>query len=65
MTPSLEAEAEFEFSAVKAMTCLLCSRQFKSLDVLKRHNKESELHKVSIHLLDMLKVAKILSAEKL
>jgi len=27
------------------MTCLLCARQFKSLDQLKRHNKESGLHK--------------------
>lgn len=28
------------------LMCLLCARQFKSLDVLKRHNKESDLHKV-------------------
>lgn len=39
-------EAEFEFSDTTAMTCLLCARQFKSLDQLKRHNKESDLHKV-------------------
>ena len=39
-------EAEFEFSDTSAMTCLLCARQFKSLDQLKRHNKESDLHKV-------------------
>ncbi|PCH38792.1 hypothetical protein WOLCODRAFT_136443 [Wolfiporia cocos MD-104 SS10] len=38
-------EAEFEFSDTNAMTCLLCARQFKSLDQLKRHNKESDLHK--------------------
>ncbi|KAH7915965.1 hypothetical protein BJ138DRAFT_1229047 [Hygrophoropsis aurantiaca] len=38
-------EAEFEFSDTAAMTCLLCARQFKSTDQLKRHNKESELHK--------------------
>ena len=38
-------EAEFEFSDTSAMTCLLCARQFKSLDQLKRHNKESDLHK--------------------
>ena len=37
---------EFEFSDTSAMTCLLCARQFKSLDQLRRHNKESELHKV-------------------
>ncbi|EJF62555.1 hypothetical protein DICSQDRAFT_103972 [Dichomitus squalens LYAD-421 SS1] len=39
------AETEFEFSDTKAMICLLCARQFKSLDQLKRHNKESDLHK--------------------
>ena len=45
-TATPEAEAEFEFSNTKSLTCLLCARQFKSLDQLKRHNKESELHKV-------------------
>ncbi|CDO69037.1 hypothetical protein BN946_scf184834.g44 [Trametes cinnabarina] len=39
------AETEFEFSDTNALTCLLCARQFKSLDQLKRHNKESDLHK--------------------
>ncbi|KAF9821567.1 hypothetical protein IEO21_00413 [Rhodonia placenta] len=38
---------EFEFSDTNAMTCLLCARQFKSLEQLKRHNKESDLHKAS------------------
>ncbi|KAI0637339.1 hypothetical protein C8Q77DRAFT_562644 [Trametes polyzona] len=38
-------ENEFEFSDTNALTCLLCARQFKSLDQLKRHNKESDLHK--------------------
>ncbi|KAJ8078512.1 hypothetical protein PM082_012794 [Marasmius tenuissimus] len=38
-------ENEFEFSDVTAMSCLLCSRQFKSMDQLKRHNNESDLHK--------------------
>jgi len=42
---TLPPEAEFEFSDVACLTCLLCARQFKSLDQLKRHNKESELHK--------------------
>lgn len=37
---------EFEYSDTIAMTCLLCARQFKSLEQLKRHNKESDLHKV-------------------
>ena len=43
---SPDTENEFEYSDLKAMTCLLCSRQFKSMDQLKRHNKESDLHKV-------------------
>ncbi|KAH7889808.1 hypothetical protein F5I97DRAFT_1847493 [Phlebopus sp. FC_14] len=38
-------EVEFEFSDTVAMTCLLCARQFKTIDQLKRHNKESDLHK--------------------
>ena len=38
-------EGEFEFSDTVAKTCLLCARQFKTLDQLKRHNKESDLHK--------------------
>ncbi|KAF5358221.1 hypothetical protein D9756_001815 [Leucocoprinus leucothites] len=38
-------ETEFEFSDVNALMCLLCARQFKVLDQLKRHNKESDLHK--------------------
>ncbi|KAJ3990048.1 hypothetical protein F5890DRAFT_1561312 [Lentinula detonsa] len=39
------AENGFEFSDVDGFACLLCSRQFKSIDQLKRHNKESDLHK--------------------
>ena len=41
-TPS---EVEFEFSDINGLMCLLCARQFKSTDQLKRHNKESDLHK--------------------
>ncbi|GJJ11996.1 hypothetical protein Clacol_006234 [Clathrus columnatus] len=36
---------ENEFADVKTLACLLCSRRFKSLDQLGRHNKESDLHK--------------------
>jgi hypothetical protein len=39
------SEMEFEFSDVNGLMCLLCARQFKSTDQLKRHNKESDLHK--------------------
>ncbi|KAJ7349444.1 hypothetical protein DFH08DRAFT_959593 [Mycena albidolilacea] len=44
----LPVEQEFEFSDVTALTCLLCARQFKTTDQLKRHNKESDLHKARI-----------------
>jgi hypothetical protein len=44
----LPMEVEFEFSDVNALTCLLCARQFKTLDQLKRHNKESDLHKARL-----------------
>jgi hypothetical protein len=44
LTPE-PVEVEFEFSDTYAMTCLLCARQFKNMDQLKRHNKESDLHK--------------------
>ncbi|KAJ7285587.1 hypothetical protein C8J57DRAFT_1285256 [Mycena rebaudengoi] len=42
---AVAVEGEFEFSDVGALTCLLCARQFKTVDQLKRHNKESDLHK--------------------
>ncbi|KAL0578451.1 hypothetical protein V5O48_003551 [Marasmius crinis-equi] len=47
-TPPAENGDEFEFSDVNAMSCLLCSRQFKSVDQLKRHNNESDLHKARL-----------------
>jgi RNA-binding protein 5/10 len=55
--PSPDPESEFEFSDVATLMCLLCARQFKTLDVLKRHNKESDLHKVRMHFkLDLCKL---------
>lgn len=41
-------EMEFEFSDLVKLACLLCARQFKTLDQLKKHNKESDLHKVFV-----------------
>ncbi|KAG6850456.1 hypothetical protein H0H93_012877 [Arthromyces matolae] len=38
-------DQEFEFADTTGLACLLCARQFKTLDQLKRHNKESDLHK--------------------
>ncbi|PPQ66853.1 hypothetical protein CVT26_009632 [Gymnopilus dilepis] len=45
---SSSSQSEFEFADVATLTCLLCARQLKSLDQLKRHNKESDLHKVNL-----------------
>lgn len=48
-TPSpsaLPEEVEFEFSDLVKLACMLCARQFKTLDQLKKHNQESDLHKV-------------------
>ncbi|KAJ7581017.1 hypothetical protein C8J56DRAFT_254538 [Mycena floridula] len=42
---ALPVEEEFEFSDISSTSCLLCARQFKTVDQLKRHNKESDLHK--------------------
>jgi hypothetical protein len=55
----LPVEEDFEFSDVGALTCLLCARQFKTADQLKRHNKESDLHKARIPQLYVLPVSKI------
>jgi len=45
-TPSsLPEEVEFEFSDLVKLACMLCARQFKTLDQLKKHNKDSDLHK--------------------
>jgi len=40
-----ESETEFDFADIDALMCFLCARQFKSIEQLKRHNKESGLHK--------------------
>jgi RNA-binding protein 5/10 len=35
-----------DLSDPKVPKCLLCQRQFKSLDILEKHSSQSELHKV-------------------
>lgn len=42
---ALPEEIEFEFSDLVKLACMLCARQFKTLDQLKKHNQESDLHK--------------------
>lgn len=49
--PSPAPEDEFEFADVNALTCLLCLRQLKTLDLLKKHNQASDLHKVRSRLI--------------
>ncbi|KIM60637.1 hypothetical protein SCLCIDRAFT_1216693 [Scleroderma citrinum Foug A] len=51
-------EMEFEYSDTIAMTCLLCARQFKSLEQLKRHNKESDLHKKNFRDANLREIAR-------
>ncbi|PFH47056.1 hypothetical protein AMATHDRAFT_68521 [Amanita thiersii Skay4041] len=47
-TGSPVPESECDFADVNALMCLLCARQFKSLEQLTRHNIESELHKKNL-----------------
>ncbi|VDC05354.1 unnamed protein product [Peniophora sp. CBMAI 1063] len=47
-TKAGEEDADLEFADRTRMACLLCSRQFKSLDLVKRHAKESDLHKKNL-----------------
>lgn len=51
-------EIEFEFSNTATMACLLCARQFKSLEQLKRHNNESDLHKKNFRDANLREIAK-------
>ncbi|KAF9476607.1 hypothetical protein BDN70DRAFT_882223 [Pholiota conissans] len=55
---SPDPESEFEFSDTVSLMCLLCARQFKTLDVLKRHNKESDLHKKNYRDSNLREIAK-------
>jgi len=51
-------EQEFEYGDLKRITCYLCSRQLKTLDQLRRHNAESDLHKKNLQDLKLRDVAK-------
>ncbi|KAI0685853.1 hypothetical protein BC835DRAFT_1454618 [Cytidiella melzeri] len=44
-TPMPSTESKLEYSNMMALSCLLRCRKFKTLDQLKRHNKESDMHK--------------------
>ena len=41
----LSGSEEFEYSDTTKMACLLCQRQLKSLELLRKHNLGSDLHK--------------------
>ncbi|CUA72458.1 hypothetical protein RSOLAG22IIIB_01127 [Rhizoctonia solani] len=49
---------ELPYGDPGAMTCLLCSRQFKSVEMLKRHSNESELHKTNLGKPELVEAAK-------
>ncbi|KZV80735.1 hypothetical protein EXIGLDRAFT_845302 [Exidia glandulosa HHB12029] len=47
-TSSSSGSDEFEYSDPATFACFLCSRALKTLDQLKRHNTESDLHKKNL-----------------
>ncbi|EIN07565.1 hypothetical protein PUNSTDRAFT_103581 [Punctularia strigosozonata HHB-11173 SS5] len=49
---------ELEYADPTARICLLCARQFKTTDLLKRHSKESELHKKNLQDPNLCEVAR-------
>ncbi|KAL0947211.1 hypothetical protein HGRIS_013329 [Hohenbuehelia grisea] len=51
-------ETDFEFSDLGSMACLLCARQFKTIEQLKRHNKESDLHKKNFQDANLREIAR-------
>ena len=44
--PAPAAAPEFDYSDTSKMACLLCQRQFKALEILRKHIAQSDLHKV-------------------
>jgi len=46
--PPQSVGPEFEYADLKKMACLLCSRMFKAVEQLRRHNTESDLHKKNL-----------------
>ncbi|CAE6491534.1 unnamed protein product [Rhizoctonia solani] len=57
--PSPPAAAdELPYGDRGAMTCLLCARQFKSVEMLKRHSNESDLHKTNLGKPELVEAAK-------
>ncbi|KAG8686229.1 hypothetical protein FRC08_012676 [Ceratobasidium sp. 394] len=52
------AVEELPYGDPHAMTCLLCSRQFKTVDMLKRHSTESALHKTNLGKPELCEAAK-------
>lgn len=41
---------DFDYSDTNKMACLLCQRQFKTIEVLRKHTTQSDLHKVCDYL---------------
>lgn len=47
-TPPFVSADTLEYGDTNKLACLLCSRQFKALDQLRRHTAESDLHKARL-----------------
>ncbi|CAE6525450.1 unnamed protein product [Rhizoctonia solani] len=56
--PAPVAADDLPYGDPGAMTCLLCSKKFKSIDMLKRHSNESELHKTNLGKPELVESAK-------
>ncbi|CEL52198.1 RNA-binding protein 5-A OS=Xenopus laevis GN=rbm5-a PE=2 SV=1 [Rhizoctonia solani AG-1 IB] len=56
--PSTAAAEELPYGDPAAMTCLLCSRQFKTVDMLKKHSNQSDLHKTNLSKPELVESAK-------
>ncbi|EIW85284.1 hypothetical protein CONPUDRAFT_118030 [Coniophora puteana RWD-64-598 SS2] len=57
VTKSPLPQEDLEFADIGALMCLLCSRQFKTTEQLKRHDKESDLHKKNLRDSNLREVA--------
>ncbi|KAM0752948.1 hypothetical protein T439DRAFT_378702 [Meredithblackwellia eburnea MCA 4105] len=55
---------EFEYADTSAFICLLCSRQFKGLPEVAKHNSLSQLHKTNLANEKLVELAKTKKAER-
>ncbi|MES1919645.1 hypothetical protein MHBO_001441 [Bonamia ostreae] len=58
LTGQLEFSGKKDFFDYERIACLLCKRGFKSLETMKRHAKQSDLHKKNIKIFEIKKAAR-------